>query len=86
MATRSEGPDARPPGAQGPNLVVLWVVVTGLWTAATIFRMQRAWAPVMAWHTIFGSAYTWVTLFVPSGMFAIILLAVRRLAMPRGRS
>jgi hypothetical protein len=37
----------------------------------------------MGWHAVTGSVYTWVSLFLPPWMFAIVMLAMKRLAMGR---
>jgi hypothetical protein len=79
-------PGDHPHGARGPSFVALWVIVTGLWIVATILRMQRVWVPGVGWPAVLGNVYTWIELFLPQWMFAIILLAVERLAMPHGRS
>jgi hypothetical protein len=83
MASRPDSTGDRPPGARGPSFVSLWFVVTILWTISTVLRMQRVWVPIMGWHAVTGSVYTWVSLFLPPWMFAIVMLAMKRLAMGR---
>lgn len=85
MARLSDEPGDRPLGARGSSFVALWIIVTGLWTAATVLRMQRVWAPIMGWPTILASVYTWVSLLLPPWMFAIIMLAIKRVVMGRQR-
>jgi hypothetical protein len=65
---------------------MLWVIVTTLWTVASVLRIQRTWVPGTAWPVILGDVYTWVSLFLPPLLFAIILLAVKRIAAAGGRS
>jgi hypothetical protein len=65
------------------SFVALWIIVTALWTIATVTRMQRIWVPMMGWPAVLGNLYTWASLLLPPWMFAIILLAVKRLAMAR---
>jgi hypothetical protein len=72
-------------GVRGPNFVVLWIIVSGLWTVATVMRIQRAWAPVPGWPAVLGNPLAWVSLFMPPLMFAIILLAMKRIATERQR-
>jgi hypothetical protein len=66
---------------RGPGFVVLWIITTGLWTVATVLRVQRVWVPIMGWHAVLGSVYTWVSLFLPPWMFAIILLSIKRVTV-----
>ena len=73
-------------GLRGPNLVTLWVSVSSLWTVATYLRIRRIWVPAFGWPSVLGNPLTWVSLFVPPLMFALILLAVKRIAAARHRS
>jgi hypothetical protein len=82
MASPPEAED-RPPGRRGPSFVALWGVVTVLWTISTVLRINRTWVPVMGWHAVIGSVYTWISLFLPPWMFAIVMLALKRLASGR---
>ena len=68
-------------GAPRPDFVSVWIVVTGLWTVATILRMNRIWVPVLGWHGVFANVYTWISLLLPPLIFAVILLAVKRIAV-----
>jgi hypothetical protein len=58
---------------------MVWIMVTGLWTAATILRMNRVWVPVLGWHGVLENIYTWVSLLLPPWIFAVVLLAVKRI-------
>jgi hypothetical protein len=73
----------RPQPQSGPGFVGLWFIVTALWTISAIMRMKRVWVPLMGWPAVLGSIYTWVSLCLPPWMFAIILLATKRLATAR---
>jgi hypothetical protein len=53
---------------------------------STVLRIQRVWMPMMGWPAVLGSVHAWVSLFLPPWMFAIILLAVKRLAIAIQRS
>jgi hypothetical protein len=68
---------------RGPNFVVLWIIVSGLWTVATLERVQRVWVQSFGWPAILGNPLTWVSLFMPPLMFAIILLAAKRIGAAR---
>jgi hypothetical protein len=68
---------------RGPNFMVLWMIVSGLWTSATILRIDRVSAPGHGWPEILGNPFTWVSLFIPPLMYAIILLGVKRMATTR---
>jgi len=48
--------------------------------------MQRVWVPVVGWPAVLGNVYTWITLLLPPAMFAIILLAMKRVGMALRRS
>jgi hypothetical protein len=74
------GEDASP---RGPNFITLWVVVSALWTVATGLRILRVWVPQAGWPAVISSAVTWAGLLVPPLMFAIILIAMSRIAAGR---
>jgi len=74
VAGRLQVPGDRPPGEQRPGFVAIWVIATGLWTAATLLRMQQVWVPAVGRPAVLGDARTWVELFLPPWIFAIILL------------
>jgi hypothetical protein len=82
-ASLPDGQEGQPHDQRGPGFVALWIIVTGLWTVSTVLRMQRVWVPIMGWPAVAGSVYTWVSLFLPPWMFAIILLAMKRIAVAR---
>ena len=65
-------------GARRPDFFMVWIMVSGLWTAATILRIDRVWVPVFGWNGVLGNVYTWVSLLLPPWIFAVILLAVKR--------
>jgi hypothetical protein len=62
------------------SLVPLWIIVSALWTIATGLRIDRTWVPIVGWPAVLSSAFTWTSLFIPPLMFAIILLAIKRIA------
>jgi hypothetical protein len=86
MDTLPDQSTGSPPNRRRPNFVLLWVIVTSLWTAATILRIQQIWVPIQGWDAVIGSVYTWISLFLPPWMFAIILLAVKRIGAARHKS
>jgi hypothetical protein len=70
-------------GFRGPNFVVLWVIVSVLWSVATGLRILRVWVPLAGWPAVISSAFTWAGLLVPPLVFAIILIAMNRIAAGR---
>jgi hypothetical protein len=54
MANLTDHPDSRQRRHRRPNFAVLWVIVSGLWTLATVSRMQRIWVPILGWPTSLG--------------------------------
>ncbi len=72
-----------PRRADAPNFVLVWIVVSSLWTLATGLRMQRTWMPGPVWPDLLGKPLAWISVFLPPLLFAIILLAVKRVATAR---
>ena len=64
-------------------LLRLWAVVTCLWTIAGLLRISRDWLPRADWAVVLGGPWLWVSLGLPPMMFAIILLAIRLIALQR---
>jgi len=62
----------------------LWIIVSALWTVATLFRVSRVWVPVEGWQAIVGGPWLWLTLLLPPVMFGLIILAVRQVADHQG--
>ena len=56
---------------------MLWIVVSGLWTTATVLRMQRVWVTSSGWPALLDNPITWISLCVPPFMFAIILVTIK---------
>ncbi len=81
----SRPPDYLSNQVERPDFLKLWVVVSVIWTIATVLRMHRVWVPVLGWNGVLGSLYAWVTLLLPPWMFAIILLAVKRFVLSTQR-
>jgi len=73
-------------GTSGSGFITLWVLVSGIWTVATCLRIHRVWVPSLGWPAVLTSTFTWVSLLTPPLMFAVILLAVSRIASARHRS
>lgn len=64
----------------------LWLIVSGLWAAATLLRAYRVWLPVEGWRAVITGPWLWIGLVLPPIMFAIAIFAVPRLMMSGGRS
>jgi hypothetical protein len=62
-------------------VVRVWLVVTSLWAVATILRVSREWLPVEDWKAVVTGPWFWISLGLPPSMFAIILLAIRRITL-----
>ncbi len=59
-----------------PNLVLLWLIVSGIWTIATLLRMDRVWVPGRGWPAVLDDGVTWASLLAPPLTFAAVLLFV----------
>ena len=66
-----------------PSFIALWVIASILWTLSTALRIERVWVPVLGWSAVLGSVYAWVSLLLPLWLFAVILLAIKRIASVR---
>ena len=75
-------PERRSGRARGDNcfFLRLWLVVTLLWTGATLLRAERVWVPVEGWPAILRGSWLWVELTLPPLMLGAIILAVRQVA------
>jgi hypothetical protein len=60
----------------GPGLLRLWIVVSGLWTAATLLRIGRVWVPVEGWQGAVRGPWIWMSLIIPPSMFAAVAVAI----------
>jgi hypothetical protein len=72
---------AQPAGARGGHgrgLLTLWFVVTALWTAATVLRIDRIWVPGLGWPAVLAHPFTWVSLLLPPAVFGGMLFAAAR--------
>ena len=49
----------------------LWVLVSILWTVATLLRISEVWAPLIGWHRIIEGPWLWFSLIAPPLIFAI---------------
>jgi hypothetical protein len=56
--------------------VTLWILVSGLWTCATLLRIYTVWIPFADWRFADESRWIWVSLVIPPAMFGVILAAI----------
>jgi len=76
----------KPDKAQRKNAfrpVTLWLVVSGLWTAATVLRLYTAWVPFESWRFAVEGQWIWISLIIPPVMFAVILAAIHLIKIAR---
>jgi hypothetical protein len=66
------------------SLVVLWLSVSGLWSAATFLRVERVWVPITGWDEVLEGPWLWLSLLIPPVMFAVILLSIHEIRKDRG--
>jgi hypothetical protein len=59
------------------------MLVSVLWTIATLLRIDRVWVPAVGWHRALGGPWLWITLIGPPLIFALIIGAVQKVI--RGR-
>jgi hypothetical protein len=71
-----------PRRSPGPNFVTLWIIVSGLWTLATVSRLKRAGD---GWPAALNRGFTWLSLLPPPVVFAGVPIAMSRVANPRHR-
>jgi hypothetical protein len=64
-------------GPRRYSLLRLWLVVSVLWTVATVLRLPGAALSFLAWPA-------WLSFLLPPLMFAVILAAVHQIALARG--
>jgi hypothetical protein len=62
------------------SLRPLWIVVSGIWIAATLLRIKRVWVPRIGWHETLASPVLWTSLILPTSMTALIIGAISRRA------
>ncbi len=77
-SARPSEDERRAKQAQDRRLVTLWVVVTALWTAATLLRIDRVWVPRAGWDRVLHGSWLWLSLGVPPIIFALFLGYVRQ--------
>jgi hypothetical protein len=58
------------------RLLTLWVVVTALWTAATLLRIERVWVPRAGWDHVLRQPWLWLSLSAPPLIFALLFIYV----------
>ena len=67
---------------RNPNFITLWLIVSCLWTVATVLRMWRTWG---GWPEVLSSPMSWVSVLLPPLIFALVLFAMSRIADPQHR-
>lgn len=81
------GPMAREQDKAGREravrLLVLWVCVSGLWTAATVLRIYGIWIPMVGWRKVINGPWLWLSLIFPPVMFAFVLAAIYQIKRSR---
>ena len=65
------------------RVLALWVLVSGLWTVATILRFYRVWVPAVGWRRAIEGPWLWVGLILPPLMFAAMLAVIHRIRTSR---
>ncbi len=71
--------DARCNGrSRGRRLLPLWTVVSGLWTAATLLRVNQVWVPLIGWHDTLVRPLFWISLLAAPAIFAVVFGAIHR--------
>jgi hypothetical protein len=80
MTSESTASERRVKDSPGRGLFRLWVVVTILWSCATLLRVHRVWTAGVGWQRM---TLTLITFALPPLMFAIVLTAVRELTRLR---
>ena len=61
------------------RLRTLWILVSGLWTIATLLRIHRVWVPLVGWHRVIEGPWIWIGLAIPPTIFALIVGAINRI-------
>jgi hypothetical protein len=56
----------------------LWIVVSMLWTVATLLRINRVWVPMTGWEGVIEGPWMWMSLLGPPLIFALILVAIHK--------
>jgi hypothetical protein len=60
------------------RLLTLWIIVTALWTAATLLRIQRVWVPHASWDHLLHEPWLWLSLGAPPVIFALLFIYVQQ--------
>lgn len=63
--------------------VKLWIVVTVLWTVATLLRVDRVWRLTEEWAAIVRGPWLWLELALPPIVFGGVTIAVGYIARAR---
>ena len=56
----------------------LWILVSGLWTIATLLRVHRVWAPQIGSWRILTGPWIWISLIVPPLVFAAMIAVIAK--------
>lgn len=64
-------------------LLILWIAVSGLWTAATSVRITTTWVPFAGWQKVLEGPWIWISFTVPPLMFAVVLAAIDQISKHR---
>ncbi len=67
----------------GSRLMLLWAVVSGLWTVATVLRIDSVWVSLVGWQNAVEDPFLWINLILPPSMFAVILAAIHQIKTAR---
>ena len=59
----------------------LWIIVSLLWTGATLLRAHRVWVPIEGWRAILLGPWLWLELALPPLMFGVVMLGVHQLSI-----
>jgi hypothetical protein len=65
-----------------PRPFMLWLVVTLLWTSATLLAIHRRWPQISDARNAFDNPLPWLCLLLPPAMFAT-MIAVTVAITPR---
>jgi hypothetical protein len=58
------------------RFLLLWGVVSALWTAALLFRVYRVWSPFSDQWSEFRRPQMLIGLFIPPTVFGIVMAAI----------
>jgi len=88
LSISSKGPDPyRPAESRNTDsrFLRLWIVVTLIWTGATVLRVRRVWVPRLGLDNVLRDPLLWIAIAIPPVAFGVIVLSVYYLAPSRRR-